>query len=297
MTLGGLALASHIVGMTRRGDENVHSSAEWPWQAAGATPFWTARQENRPACFVSTLCICIVFSARCFFSPRGAVFFVPLAEAVVFAMLASYILSRTLIPTLVLCSIAITPITSSHAAVTRKSEKASSLLLTAIWQFKSVLNAALPISAAAYRHLLETILTRRRRFRPRLFSGALLGSWAARAVGLGQDFFPTLTQARFASTSERGPARAVEEPPAGPGSQSGPIRREIPTPRWKAFSTTSDSQFGIALSYSNNGVRRGRFGHLISLKAGNTIPRKVTSPAARTTLPRVSRHDVLFSAR
>ena len=51
---------------------------------------------------VSTLCICIVFLPMFFLGGVARYLFVPLAEAVVFAMLASYILSRTLVPTLVL---------------------------------------------------------------------------------------------------------------------------------------------------------------------------------------------------
>ena len=50
--------------------------------------------------FVATLCICIVFLPMFFLSGVAKFLFVPLAEAVVFAMLASYLLSRTLVPTL-----------------------------------------------------------------------------------------------------------------------------------------------------------------------------------------------------
>ena len=49
--------------------------------------------------FVSTLCICIVFVPIFFLSGTAKYLFVPLAEAVVFAMLASYLLSRTVVPT------------------------------------------------------------------------------------------------------------------------------------------------------------------------------------------------------
>ena len=52
--------------------------------------------------FVSTLCICIVFVPMFFLSGVARFLFVPMAEAVVFAMIASYILSRTLVPTLVM---------------------------------------------------------------------------------------------------------------------------------------------------------------------------------------------------
>src|SRR5262249_61074218 len=51
--------------------------------------------------FVSTLCICIVFVPVAFISGAAKYLFAPLAMAVVFAMLTSYLLSRTLVPTLV----------------------------------------------------------------------------------------------------------------------------------------------------------------------------------------------------
>jgi len=60
-----------------------------------------AQQIAVPA-LVSTLCICIVFMPLFLLSGVARYLFVPLAEAVVFAMLASYILSRTLVPTLVM---------------------------------------------------------------------------------------------------------------------------------------------------------------------------------------------------
>src|SRR5512142_1927233 len=59
-------------------------------------------QEIAMPAFVSTLCICIVFLPMFFLTGVAHYLFVPLAEAVVFAMLASYLLSRTLIPTLVM---------------------------------------------------------------------------------------------------------------------------------------------------------------------------------------------------
>ena len=58
-----------------------------------------AAQIALPA-LVSTLCICIVFLPMFFLTGVARYLFVPLAEAVVFAMLASYVLSRTLVPTL-----------------------------------------------------------------------------------------------------------------------------------------------------------------------------------------------------
>lgn len=101
MTLGGLALAVGILVDDATVElENVHR------QMATGKPTIQAildgAQEIALPAFVSTLCICIVFVPMFFLSGVARYLFVPMAEAVVFAMLASYALSRTLVPTLVM---------------------------------------------------------------------------------------------------------------------------------------------------------------------------------------------------
>jgi multidrug efflux pump subunit AcrB len=99
MTLGGLALAVGIlvddatvtIENIERHLEEGHSLHDGILEGAA--------QIAVPA-LVSTLCICIVFLPMFFLSGVARYLFVPLAEAVVFAMLASYTLSRTLVPTL-----------------------------------------------------------------------------------------------------------------------------------------------------------------------------------------------------
>jgi multidrug efflux pump subunit AcrB len=73
--------------------------------------------------FVATVCICIVFVPMFFLSGVARFLFVPLAEAVVFAMVASYILSRTLVPTLVMLLMR-----GSHAAATAAAAAAPFIL-------------------------------------------------------------------------------------------------------------------------------------------------------------------------
>src|SRR5271170_687111 len=101
ITLGGLALAVGILVDAATVElENVHR------QMALGKPVVEAildgAQEIALPALVSTLCICIVFVPMFFLAGVARYLFVPLAEAVVFAMLASYALSRTLIPTLVM---------------------------------------------------------------------------------------------------------------------------------------------------------------------------------------------------
>src|SRR5207249_7763048 len=101
MTLGGMALAVGILVDDATVEiENVHRNLalEQPLRRAILDG---AAQIATPA-FVSTLSICIVFVPVVFLTGPAAYLFTPLALAVVFAMLASYFLSRTLVPTMVL---------------------------------------------------------------------------------------------------------------------------------------------------------------------------------------------------
>jgi len=99
MTLGGLALAVGIlVDDATVTIENIERFLEEGYPLREAI-LEGAAQISVPA-LVSTLCICIVFFPMFFLGGVARYLFVPLAEAVVFAMLASYVLSRTLVPTL-----------------------------------------------------------------------------------------------------------------------------------------------------------------------------------------------------
>src|SRR2546428_4225251 len=101
MTLGGLALAvGMLVDDATVEIENTNRNLDQGKEIKQAI-LDGASQIAVPA-LVSTLCICIVFLPMFFLSGVARYLFVPLAEAVVFAMLASYFLSRTLVPTMAL---------------------------------------------------------------------------------------------------------------------------------------------------------------------------------------------------
>src|SRR5438128_3311495 len=101
MTLGGMALAVGILVDDATVElENVHRNFGMNKPIRRAI-LDGAAQIAVPA-MVSTLCICIVFVPVVFLTGPAAYLFLPLALAVVFAMLASYLLSRTLVPTMVL---------------------------------------------------------------------------------------------------------------------------------------------------------------------------------------------------
>src|SRR5438270_7184831 len=108
MTLGGLALAVGIlVDDATVTIENIERHID-----AGETlenAILVGAGEIALPALVSTFCICIVFVPMFFLTGVARYLFVPMAEAVVFAMLASYVLSRTLVPTLVMYLLRRTP--------------------------------------------------------------------------------------------------------------------------------------------------------------------------------------------
>jgi multidrug efflux pump subunit AcrB len=100
MTLGGMALAVGILVDDATVEiENIHRNLHQRKRLVQAI-LDGASQIAVPA-FVATLCICIVFVPVVFISGTAKFLFTPLAMAVVFAMLTSYLLSRTLVPTMV----------------------------------------------------------------------------------------------------------------------------------------------------------------------------------------------------
>ena len=99
MTLGGLALAVGIlVDDATVAIENIERNLAQGKDTIRA--ILDGSQEIAIPALVSTLCICIVFVPMFFLTGVAKFLFVPLAEAVIFAMLASYVLSRTLVPTM-----------------------------------------------------------------------------------------------------------------------------------------------------------------------------------------------------
>ncbi len=100
MTLGGMSLAVGILVDDATVEiENIHRNLHMRKRLVQAI-LDGAKEIATPA-FVATLCICIVFVPVVFITGAAKYLFTPLAMAVVFAMLTSYLLSRTLVPTMV----------------------------------------------------------------------------------------------------------------------------------------------------------------------------------------------------
>jgi len=181
MTLGGLALAvGMLVDDATVEIENTNRNLEQGKDVRQAI-LDGAAQIAVPA-FVSTLSICIVFLPMFFLRGVARYLFVPLAEAVVFAMLASYVLSRTLVPTLALYLL---KAKDHHAAVSRHP----------FLRFQEAFERGFERLRLGYQRLLTTLVHRRFMFVP-LFLGLCLCAWAL-VPWLGANFFPDTDSGQF----------------------------------------------------------------------------------------------------
>ncbi len=181
MTLGGLALAVGILVDDATVEiENIERQL-----GMGKDPIQAildGAQEIAVPAFVSTLCICIVFVPMFFLTGMARFLFVPLAEAVVFAMLASYIISRTLVPTLVMFMM------RNHHA--RAQQPPDNTIAKTFAYIHHSFNQGFENFRVHFTIVLAGLLQRRK-----LFAGAFF-TLCVLSLGLyprlGQDLFPTV---------------------------------------------------------------------------------------------------------
>ncbi|WP_186108661.1 efflux RND transporter permease subunit [Burkholderia gladioli] len=183
MTLGGLALAVGIlVDDATVTIENINWHLEQGKQVEPAI-LDGAAQIVTPA-FVSLLCICIVFVPMFFLQGIARFLFVPMAEAVMFAMISSFILSRTLVPTM--AKYLLKP--HAYAEGGHGAERAPSR--NPLVRFQRGFEARFERVRSRYRALLELALAHRKPF-VSVFFGFVLVSFALVPL-LGQNFFPSV---------------------------------------------------------------------------------------------------------
>ena len=181
MTLGGLALAVGIlVDDATVTIENIERYLE-EGQPLRHAILEGAAQISVPA-LVSTLCICIVFLPMFFLGGVARFLFVPLAEAVVFAMLASYVLSRTLVPTLAMYLL-------------RVKEHPSAASRGFFSRFQRGFERQFERVRGAYHMLLDKLVFRRALFVPCFLLLCLLAFILV--PFLGQNFFPDTDSGQF----------------------------------------------------------------------------------------------------
>jgi multidrug efflux pump subunit AcrB len=212
MTLGGLALAVGIlVDDATVTIENIERFLE---EGAGlhSAILEGAAQIATPA-LVSTLCICIVFLPMFFLSGVARYLFVPLSEAVIFAMIASYILSRTLVPTLAMYLLRVKehlpgPSRNPFVWFQRGFE----------WGFEAL--------RSSYRGLLVSLVHRRLVFIPVFL--LVCGSAFLLLPRLGQDFFPNTDSGQFILHLRARTGTRIEETARLCDLVEDSIRRKIP---------------------------------------------------------------------
>lgn len=188
MTLGGLALAVGILVDDATVEiENIDRNLAQGKELKTAI-LDGASQIAVPA-FVSTLCICIVFVPMFFLTGVAKFLFVPLAEAVVFAMLASYILSRTLVPTLVMYLL------RNHEHESHQTGEGGNGLFSLLKNFQQGFERRFARLRDGYHDTLAACLNHRRLFITcfLVFCLASVGL----AFFLGQDFFPAVDAGIF----------------------------------------------------------------------------------------------------
>src|SRR6201981_3989602 len=186
MTLGGLALAVGILVDDATVEiENINRNIALGKEVEHAI-LDGAQQIAVPA-FVSTLAICIVFVPMFFLSGVARYLFVPLAEAVSFAMLASYLLSRTVVPTMAKYLLRGHEAEAGHLAENSKNP---------FVRLQVGFEHAFERFRERYHRLLQSCLHHQRAFLI-VFFVACLASVAFLVPWLGQDFFPGVDSGQF----------------------------------------------------------------------------------------------------
>jgi multidrug efflux pump subunit AcrB len=251
MTLGGLALAVGIlVDDATVTIENIDRHLEEGKSLHDAI-LDGAAQIAVPA-FVSTLCICIVFVPIFFLGGTAKFLFAPLGEAVIFAMLASYVLSRTLVPTLAMYWLKGDHAKHNQQMENEVSERRNSIL-GVFGAFNRQFNRLFESFRESYRDILATCLRNSRRviflFVGFAAASALLVPW------LGQDFFPAVDAGQFTLHIRTKSGTRIEEVARQVDKIESAIREEIPKNQLKGIIDNVGLPYsGINLTYSNSGV-------------------------------------------
>jgi multidrug efflux pump subunit AcrB len=216
MTLGGLALAVGILVDDATVEiENINRNLAQGKEIIQAI-LDGAQQIAVPA-FVSTLCICIVFVPMFFLTGVARYLFVPLAEAVVFAMLASYLLSRTLVPTMARFLLRAHEEESAQKSLASRNPfvRAQGYFELRFEKFRT-----------GYRGILQQCLAHRVLF-PLGFLGLCACSFAL-MPWIGEDFFPAVDAGQIKLHLRAPTATRIEETAALCDDVERIIHEEIP---------------------------------------------------------------------
>ena len=244
MTLGGLALAVGILVDDATVEiENINRNLAMGKETVQAI-LDGAQQIAVPA-FVSTLCICIVFIPMFFLSGVARYLFVPLAEAVIFAMLASYMWSRTIVPTMAMYLL------SSEDEY--HPEEHAGQKMGFFRRYQQGFERTFERFRDGYRRALSTALEHSRLFSACFLGFCLLSSgWS---FFLGRDFFPYVDAGQIRLHMRARTGLRIEESAKLADQINKVIRQTIPE---KDLLTVLDNiglpYSSINLTYSNSGT-------------------------------------------
>ena len=278
MTLGGLALSVGIlVDQAIVTIENIERHLHMGTELNEA--ILVGAHEIGPAAFVSTLCICIVFVPMFFLSGVAKFLFVPLAEAVVFAMVASYFLSRTLVPTLVM--LLMRGVQTGHA----HADDAGSPKPNLLKRLNRAFDARFERVRRAYTLLLSALLARRKGFAIGFLAFCVL-SCALYPV-LGRDFFPSVDAGTIRLHLRAPTGTRIEETARLADQVEAAIRELIPATELETLlDNLGVPNSGINLSYSNAGTIGTLDGEVqISLREGHRPTDEIVT-LLRSELPK-----------
>ncbi len=220
MTLGGLALAVGILVDDATVEiENTHRNMGMKKPLVRAV-LDGAQQIAAPA-FVSTLCICIVFVPVLLLTGAAKFLFTPLAGAVVFAMMASYLLSRTIIPTMV--HYMLKPEVKLYAQG-HDGETAGGTGI--VWRVHYLFNRRFEQMRTAYASLLHWCLDRR----APVLAGFALFIFASLGLTyfIGRDFFPTVDSGQMRLHARAPAGTRIEQTEVIFANIENEIRQAIP---------------------------------------------------------------------
>src|ERR1700716_2102605 len=262
MTLGGLALAVGIlVDDATVTIENVerHLAEGKPLEEG----IMTGAGEIALPALVSTMCICIVFVPMFSLAGVARYLFVPLAEAVVFAVIASYALSRTLTPTLIMW------FERHHHKASASGEKKAALWVRPLVALQHGFEKAFNRFKEAYGNLLGTILNRRTAFAVGFLSFCV-ASWFL-VPFLGQDFFPAVDAGTFRLHVRAPTGTRIEQSAKLVADVEAAIHRQLPVGEIEGMiDNIGLPSSGINLTYNDSGVTGPADADiLVSLKTGH----------------------------
>ena len=269
MTLGGLSLAVGIlVDDATVTIENINYHLEQGKPVADAI-LDGGRQIVTPA-FVSLLCICIVFVPMFLLPGVAGFLFVPLAEAVVFAMIASFILSRTLVPTLA------NYLLRSHGGAHERevmeehdAEAGRTRTRNPLVAFQHGFEKRFEQVRGGYRGLLELALAKRGPFVAGFLVVVLLSFGLVPL--LGRNFFPAIDAGEINLHVRAPTGTRIEQTAAEFDAVERAIRQVIPPGQLGDVVDNIGLPFsGLNLAYQNTGTIGPQDGDiLVSLKEGH----------------------------